>query len=501
MSNIKKNLIKSILFFTAIILTIFSLYLSILVYHIKISDSEKIIKEKNEAIVYLINNLFVKIKNYINLLSNDKRIIDFSLLTPKSKREVLSIYKKLKNIDPDINYLYSGYENGKFLINNYIPPKGYDPRVRPWYKAALKTAPKISTGVPYKDINTKEWLVSFSKVLLNGNNKITGVLSADISLTKIVNLLKQETFVKCFVLNKKGNIIIHSDTSLLNKNYMENKKLFSKNKITYLRSINSLGWTIVTEIDKNELVAPIIFQILITNLIVLMIAILFGWSLSVSFSKKFVTPIIGLKNRVEAIIENQLYHKDDFKYPNNEIGTIAQKIEKLTQNELYKKNKQLTELSQTDQLTKLYNRRFILKALEDEFNRAKRYKTIFSVILFDIDHFKQVNDVFGHNAGDDVLREISQLINNIVRTTDKVSRWGGEEFLILCCETEGEKAKLLAEKLRKNVEKHNFPIDRQVTISGGVSAFNNEINITELIEKADEKLYQAKNSGRNKIIY
>jgi two-component system cell cycle response regulator len=179
---------------------------------------------------------------------------------------------------------------------------------------------------------------------------------------------------------------------------------------------------------------------------------------------------------------------------------IAEKIESLTQQELYKKNKQLTELSQTDQLTKLYNRRFILKVLNDELYRAKRYKTVFSIILFDIDHFKQVNDVFGHNAGDEVLNDISALVRKIVRTTDKVSRWGGEEFLILCTETDGKNAKILAEKIRKAVESYNFPIDRQVTISGGVAEYSNEDNISELIEKADEKLYQAKNSGRNKIL-
>ncbi len=500
MNSIKKNLLTSILFFTAIILTIFSLYLSILVYHIKISDSEKIIKEKNESIMYLVNNLFVKIKNYINLLSNDERIINFSSLSPEAKKEVLSIYKNLINIDSDIKYIYSAYANGKLIINNYIPPKGYDPRLRPWYKAALKAAPKITTGIPYRDAITKEWLVSFSKVLKNRDNKITGVLSADISLDKIVNLLKRKSLVKCFILNRNGEIIIHPDVSFLKKNYRLNKKSLSKNKITYLHPIKSLGWTMVTEIDKSKIISPIIYQILISNLIVMIIAVSVGWALSISFTKKFVTPIISLKNRVEAIIENKLSHKDSFKYPKNEIGVIAEKIENLTQSELYKKNKQLTLLSQTDQLTKLYNRRFILRALEDEFNRARRYKTVFAVIMFDIDHFKQVNDVFGHNSGDDVLREIAKLINKVVRSTDKVSRWGGEEFLILCCETDRENAKLLAEKLRKTIEIHDFPIDRQVTISGGVAIYDNESNITELIEKADEKLYIAKKTGRNRIV-
>ncbi len=498
MNSIKSNILRNILFFACIILITFSLFLSIFIYHIKMNDAKIIIKEKNESIILSINTLFIKIKNYIEFLSSDKKIINLSSLPPYVTKEILSKYKNLKKIDSDIRYIYSGYENGKLFINNYIPPLGYDPRIRPWYKAALKAAPNIST-IPYREIKSNEWLVSFSKILRNKRNKITGVLVIDISLSKIINLLEKSKIINCFILNKKGNIIIYKDTSYLNKNYKK-INVNSGNKLTYLHPIKDLGWTVVTEIDKNRIFSPIIYQILICNLSVLIIAFTFAWGLSFSFTRTFVQPIEKLKDRVESIIENKFYEKEQYKYPKNEIGLIAEKIEHLTQHELYKKNKKLTELSQTDQLTGLYNRRYILRALNEELVRAKRYKSVFSIILFDIDHFKGINDVFGHNAGDEVLKSISKLSINLIRNTDKLARWGGEEFLILCIETSGEEAKLLAEKLRRAIERYNFSINRKVTISGGVAQYDNEDDIKDLIAKADTKLYQAKNSGRNKII-
>ena len=497
-SMIKKDVFVTIFFFTCIILITFSIYLAIVIYKIKIHDSMKIIQEKNETITLTINSLFLKIKNYIELLSNDDRIANVDFSSEKSIKEVLAIYKRLKSIDPDIAYIYSGYENGKLLINNYIPPKGYNPKVRPWYQAALFSYPKISTGIPYREIKTKEWLISFSKVLIDKNKKIAGVIDIDVSLGRIVKLLEKDKLINSFIINNKGKIIIHKNTSLLNKLYKKNES--SKRKLIYLHFIKPLGWTVVTEIEKSKIFSPIVYQILICDLVVLLIAFTIGWGLAVSFRKRFVYPILKLKERVEDIIENRKHSSKLFDYPKNEIGIIAKKIESLTEKEIYKKNLQLKELSQRDQLTNLYNRRYIVKVLSDEIEKAKRYKRIFSIILFDIDHFKQINDTFGHNAGDEVLKDIAKLTVNSVRKTDVVGRWGGEEFLIFCPETNEVNAKILAEKLRETVENYNFSIDRKVTISAGVVQYNFEENILELVEKADKKLYKAKNSGRNMVL-
>jgi len=499
-SILKKNLFRTIVLFVCIILIAFSLFLSILIYHIKTKDVTQIIRERNQVISLSINNLFIKIKNYIELLSNDKRVINAESLGVDTRGDVLAIYRKLKEIDPDISYVYSGYENGALVINDYTPPPGYDPRVRPWYKAALQADPMVSTGTPYQEIKTHEWLVSFSKVLKDGQDRIKGVLSIDVSLSRIVSLLNiKNDNIECFITDKDGKIIIHKNPSFLNKTYQKSD-LLQKDKITYLQKIDNLNWIVVVQVDRKKVFAPVIFQILIYNLIVFVFALAIGWGLSYSFTKKIVRPTMALKERVECITENKPFPDKEFRYPKNELGLIAEKIETLTQREVYKRNAQLMQIARRDGLTNLYNRRYMLEALNDEWERAKRYKTVYSVILFDIDHFKQINDVYGHLVGDEVLKDISKLVVGVVRETDKIGRWGGEEFLILCPETKKEDAWTVAEKLRKVIEGYHFSIDKNITISAGIAEYNNDDDIEDLIKRVDEKLYEAKNQGRNRIV-
>ena len=248
-------------------------------------------------------------------------------------------------------------------------------------------------------------------------------------------------------------------------------------------------------------------QIFLVTFIVAVISIFLGWILSKLMTRQFVEPLIKIEKRIKSIIEGNSEKLTDYKYPENEIGLMAKYIEQLTETELYNKNlelqkmnEELKRLSSTDQLTKLFNRRKMHEELDKEYKRASRYKNPFSIIMFDIDFFKKINDTFGHQAGDAVLSELSHLVKKIIRATDVASRWGGEEFLILCPETNLNQASILAEKIRSNVENYNFPVDKTVTVSIGVSEFRKDSSIENIIEQADERLYKAKNSGRNKVV-
>ncbi len=113
-------------------------------------------KQQNIALKYFIEGYFIKMYNYIYISSNNDAIANVLLRDANNKRTVLKIFKHFENADRDINYLYSGYKDGTLLINDYTPPKGFDPRVRPWYTIALKTAPEISNGLAYQEIKTKQ---------------------------------------------------------------------------------------------------------------------------------------------------------------------------------------------------------------------------------------------------------------------------------------------------------------------------------------------------------
>lgn len=159
-------------------------------------------------------------------------------------------------------------------------------------------------------------------------------------------------------------------------------------------------------------------------------------------------------------------------------------------------------MAYVDGLTGVFNRRYFEIRVEEEFERAKRYEGAMSLIMIDIDHFKRLNDEFGHLMGDDVLRQISTIFLQNLRKVDVACRFGGEEFALIVPETTGEDAYYVAEKLRKAVQGTPFPgVPRPVTISCGVASYPaNGSNRDELVKAADESLYSAKQSGRNTVV-
>jgi diguanylate cyclase (GGDEF)-like protein len=162
----------------------------------------------------------------------------------------------------------------------------------------------------------------------------------------------------------------------------------------------------------------------------------------------------------------------------------------------------LADKAYIDQLTDVYNRNYINEVLEVEFKRARALHTNFSIIVFDIDNFKKINDTYGHDCGDYVLRELGQTVKESgLRSRDYVGRFGGEEFVIILTSSHLQQAGEVAERVRKNIESHKFIYDNnllKVTISLGVACIDKEHLASELYRKADAALYQSKNAGKNK---
>lgn len=166
-----------------------------------------------------------------------------------------------------------------------------------------------------------------------------------------------------------------------------------------------------------------------------------------------------------------------------------------------KRESQLHEFNAShDSLTGLYNRLYIGRFLDHETLKNRQLNTDLSVILLDIDHFKHVNDTYGHAVGDDVLKGISRVLESQVRSSDKVARWGGEEFLIVLAGTAIDEATVLAEKLRVQIENHDFLEVPEITCSFGVAFIQPGDSIEQLVKRADDALYLAKEQGRNRVI-
>ncbi|WP_207682334.1 GGDEF domain-containing protein [Desulfonema magnum] len=164
----------------------------------------------------------------------------------------------------------------------------------------------------------------------------------------------------------------------------------------------------------------------------------------------------------------------------------------------------LLEMSIRDGLTGVYNRRYFETRLEEEFERHKRYTRPFSIIMQDIDHFKKVNDTYGHPCGDYILKAFASMIVSSIRKVDIFARYGGEEFCCLLPETRLDSAMKLAEFLRKKIERNIFIFNNteiRITISQGIAELKTEMGAAEaLLREADHALYEAKESGRNKVV-
>lgn len=167
---------------------------------------------------------------------------------------------------------------------------------------------------------------------------------------------------------------------------------------------------------------------------------------------------------------------------------------------IMEKNKQLEYASTTDYLTKIYNRMGFMQFTEHAFKAAVRYEKPFSLIMFDLDYFKNVNDEYGHQEGDDALRELAEFVNKRIRSSDIFGRFGGEEFIIASVEQNLSGAFKLAEEIRKSVSEHRFSSGLQFTISLGVAEKSNQKTLSDLIQNADIALYKAKELGRNKVV-
>jgi len=165
------------------------------------------------------------------------------------------------------------------------------------------------------------------------------------------------------------------------------------------------------------------------------------------------------------------------------------------------RTKELELLSITDGLTEIYNKRYLMDALDTNIEDAQKFDMPFSIILFDLDFFKSVNDTYGHMEGDVTLKSVSSFLSRKIHKTDIFGRYGGEEFMIIMPNKRLDEAYGLADSYREEISKLLIGTQEiKLTISGGVAAYQIGDTAKELIERADKNLYKAKDSGRNKVI-
>jgi diguanylate cyclase (GGDEF)-like protein/PAS domain S-box-containing protein len=209
-----------------------------------------------------------------------------------------------------------------------------------------------------------------------------------------------------------------------------------------------------------------------------------------------IVPILDIDGDVVEYIAIR-HDVTEFEQTKEQLSTLNRAM-KHKVDELYSMTQVLEEQASIDVLTSTFNRAKFEEFFDLEFQKAKMQRNHLSIILLDIDKFKSVNDTFGHDVGDIILKEIAKMIAKNIRSSDTLARWGGEEFAILLPGTQLDKAKMVAANLQQSISEHKFEsVDIQITASFGVALCTESDNKEELFKRADKALYKAKNGGRN----
>lgn len=225
----------------------------------------------------------------------------------------------------------------------------------------------------------------------------------------------------------------------------------------------------------------------------------------VLMTTKFKTPVLFVGDVINDVTVRALSY-DYIQQPINK-DLLVVRINSLLK--VYELHEQVNQVSTTDELTGLHNRKYLQERLDAEISRARRYKTPLSCLLFDIDFFKVVNDMYGYEWGDVLLKQLADKLKQVIRKEDVLTRYGDEEFILILPNTSEDNAFLFGERFRRDIEKMEFiPAGEEerhpITISGGISTYpcmkNVEEDANTLIRYAEHALYNAKKRGKNKII-
>jgi len=312
--------------------------------------------------------------------------------------------------------------------------------------------------------------------------------------------------------------ILEADSGAYTLSTAENRYLAVRH------AISETGWQVITLVDEVALLAPIermkerINHIGYIAILVMMLfyGLFFLWlqRKASRLGERLAKPVqrlaeasgeLGNTLKPVVIPPSGIQEVDAvFERFNHMAGELQQKTKQLVDAESKQRAQQaesslLERLATTDSLTGLNNRRKMEEAILSEITRAGRSHKTFSVIILDVDGFKEINDTFGHQIGDRVLVDIGQILKYSLRQADVIGRWGGEEFILMCPVTELDGATNVAENLRARISKAHFDRVGNLSASFGVTSYTQGDSIRHLVERADQAMYQAKREGRNRV--
>lgn len=296
--------------------------------------------------------------------------------------------------------------------------------------------------------------------------------------------------------------LILAVNALKEKDFKKTNEIFLNKINPYYKNANLRANTLLQKIDeiaKNNYKEATERFVFIRNILIFgtILGILFASIAAILLIRSIVRPLNKAVTHFKHISEGNMNENISVS-GQDEIGQVLSGLAAM-QGKLKILISDLDQLARTDELTGAWNRRRFEETVETEMDRLRRYGQRLSLMILDVDHFKKINDLYGHSIGDQVLIDLSNTIRSSLRVSDSLTRWGGEEFIILCPNTTAETVSKLAERLRKEVSSIEFQKVGNITLSFGVAECGAEETWEQWLHRADEALYLAKSGGRDRV--
>ena len=417
-----------------------------------------------------------------------------------------------------IKFIAFGSSDKQMIFDNLAEDQNlssdFDPTTRPWYIGALNSKGNYLSKV-FIHVGTGNPIVTLSKKIeLDG--EIMGVLVAMIDLSHIENKIskfKIENTGSFFIVDRNNKILVDGGDNKKIFDYISKMDLFSRDhfkiikktpmgkKLYHIKKIKDLDIILIGSVDEKD-INNIVLRLRFYIIGIVILTIVFILIVLSVLSKNFDSSLKQLSCVIDSISQGN-YSKNIDKLTEiidekNELSFINSAIKKMNY-EVIKRENNLKYISETDPLTGCYNRRAIIDLIEKEIEQSKNFNLNFSLIMFDLDKFKKINDTFGHLFGDTVLKDISKAISSNIKATDIFGRYGGEEFLILLPNTKLREGVIIAERLRMTIEKMTWKYDTVITVSMGVVKNLPNDTLDLVLGRVDNLLYRAKKNGRNRV--
>lgn len=395
--TIRREMFLIGLFCLAVIAVVVVSMLSVGIYRSGVATAHERIAGANRQISAYVEAHLEGLAAAVRIMAASPDVIHGDTGGKESRERARTYFRFVEISNPNVKYCFAGYAGGELLINDYVPPKGFDPRTRPWYAAAVNAWPKMTIGLPYRDAIDQEWLVAVSSAFFD-TAELRGVVSVDSTLSSmdgLLNSIKAFDSQSNFVVNTSGLLLVHNEKSdYINQNTetivpgalalikghsrrIEYDLPGSGTRLAYFTRLMINDWIIVSAVDRDEIMAPIRQRITLVVAVTTLVTLLLGILQLKVYESRFVAPLMTLKQRIADITEGKAAGGKPPGFSNAELASIADSIEGMTESSLGRKAAELRLILETtsDGLLVLddqdrimhYNRRFLeLWSLRDE---------------------------------------------------------------------------------------------------------------------------------------